>query len=152
MSMFTKCLFVLFITSLSFAEAKGRNMKLNTGIITKRLELSKDFYVGKLGFKIKFESDFYLLLHTGGETDTEIAFMLPNHPTQADIFKNEFTGKGVFITIEVENVDKVYGEIKTKKIPIVLEIRDEEWGDRHFVIQDPNGIGIDFVTHTPAQK
>lgn len=147
--MLSKYILIFLLATVTLAEAKGRSMKLNAGIITKNLEASKDFYVNKLGLKVRFESDFYLLLHTEGKVDTEIAFLLPNHPTQTDIFKSEFNGKGVFITIEVENVDKVYKEIKAKQIPIVLEIKDEEWGDRHFAIQDPNGVGIDFVTHTP---
>ena len=31
-------------------------------------------------------------------------------------------------------------------MPIVLSLRNEAWGDRHFSIVDPNGIGIDIVT------
>ena len=33
-------------------------------------------------------------------------------------------------------------------IEIKIDIRDEPWGDRHFAIQDPNGIGIDIVKYT----
>jgi len=32
-------------------------------------------------------------------------------------------------------------------VDIKIDIRDEVWGDRHFAIQDPNGIGIDIVTY-----
>ena len=31
-------------------------------------------------------------------------------------------------------------------LPIVVSLRNEAWGDRHFSIVDPNGIGIDIVT------
>ena len=31
-------------------------------------------------------------------------------------------------------------------LPIVVSLRNEAWGDRHFSIVDPNGIGIDTVT------
>ena len=33
-------------------------------------------------------------------------------------------------------------------VKIEIEIRDEPWGDRHFAILDPNGIGIDIVTYS----
>lgn len=32
-----------------------------------------------------------------------------------------------------------------------IGIRDEPWGDRHFAIKDPNGIGIDIVTYTAPE-
>jgi uncharacterized glyoxalase superfamily protein PhnB len=34
-----------------------------------------------------------------------------------------------------------------KNIPLEFDLREEVWGDRHFAIRDPNGIGIDFVTN-----
>jgi uncharacterized glyoxalase superfamily protein PhnB len=43
----------------------------------------------------------------------------------------------------------VYEQLKLKKIPIAITLRDEPWGDRHFAIVDPNGIGIDIVTYKP---
>jgi catechol 2,3-dioxygenase-like lactoylglutathione lyase family enzyme len=51
----------------------------------------------------------------------------------------------MYLTIEVDDVDKVYNDLKNKGVEIKIEIRDEPWGDRHFAIQDPNGIGIDIV-------
>jgi len=46
-------------------------------------------------------------------------------------------------------VDKVYNELKKKGVEIKIDIRNEPWGDRHFAIQDPNGIGIDIVKYSP---
>ena len=58
----------------------------------------------------------------------------------------------MYLTIEVEDVDKFYQEVKAKKIEIKIELRDEPWGDRHFAIQDPNGIGIDIVEYAPQEE
>ena len=121
-------------------------MKLNVGIITQYINESKTFYIDKLGFEIVFENEWFLLISTP-DGKYNLAFMIPDHPSQKPIFQNEFNGKGIFITIEVQNVDEKYEEIKKLNIPIEVEIRDEEWGDRHFAIVDPNGIGIDFVTN-----
>ncbi len=122
-------------------------MKLNAGIITEKLTETKKFYTEVLGFGVTFENDFFILMHTpGGES--EISFLLPNHPSQQPIFQKAFKGEGVYLTIEVDDVDKVYADIKKKGIPIKIELRDEPWGDRHFAIQDPNGVGIDIVKYT----
>lgn len=142
----------LFLIAFSLiaieANAQTANkMKLNAGIITGKFQKTKDFYTEILGFGVSFENDFYLLMHTPDKS-TEISFLKPKHPSQKPIFQKPFSGKGVYFTIEVENVDKVYEEMKTKEVTIEVEIKDEDWGDRHFVIVDPNGIGIDIVTYT----
>jgi uncharacterized glyoxalase superfamily protein PhnB len=58
----------------------------------------------------------------------------------------------MYLTIEVDDVDKVYYELKNKGVVIEIDIRDEPWGDRHFAIQDPNGIGIDIVKYTQTNS
>ena len=126
-------------------------MKLNAGIITENLTETKKFYTEILDFGISFENEFYLLLHTPNHS-AEIAFLKPNHPSQKPIFQSEFNGKGVYLTIEVEHVDDVYKQLKAKGVIIEVELRDEPWGDRHFAIVDPNGIGIDFVTYTSPDE
>ncbi len=122
-------------------------MKLNVGIVTSKLKECKEFYINKLGFGIVAELDWFLQLHTP-KGDFEISFLTPNHPSQPKIFQSEFNNKGIYLTIEVEDVDAWYEDIKKKDIPIAVDMRDESWGDRHFAIIDPNGIGIDFVYHT----
>ncbi|MCH8536089.1 MAG: VOC family protein [Flavobacteriaceae bacterium] len=126
-------------------------MKLNAGIITEKLQETKKFYTGVLDFGVSFENEFYLLLHTPDQS-VEISFLQPNHPSQKPIFQSEFNGKGVYLTIEVENVDEIYKHLKDIGVQMVIEIRDEPWGDRHFAIKDPNGIGIDIVTYTKPEE
>lgn len=126
-------------------------MKLNAGIITAKLAESKAFYTEVLGFGITFENEFYLLMHTPGH-QAEISFLLPNHTSQQPLFHAPFQGQGVYLTIEVDDVDSVYHQIKEKGVDIKIEIRDEPWGDRHFAIEDPNGVGIDIVRYTPQEN
>lgn len=122
-------------------------MKLNAGIITEKIEETKSFYIDNLGFGVTFENEFYLLLHTPGHT-AQLSFLLPQHPTQQPLFQPRFQGQGMYLTIEVDNVDELYNTLKEKGVEIKIDIRNEPWGDRHFAIQDPNGIGIDLVKYT----
>lgn len=126
-------------------------MKLNAGIVTSKFTETKDFYTKYLGFGIAFENDFYLLMHTPGH-ESEISFLLPDHPSQQALFHQPFTGQGMYFTIEVDNVDEIYKKLKARGVVMKIELRDEPWGDRHFAIQDPNGIGIDIVTYSPAKN
>ena len=136
--------------------AKNKNitiknkMKLNSGIVTSKLIETKTFYTDILDFGATFENEFYLLLHSPNK-EGEISFLLPNHPSQQPLFRQPFQGQGMYLTIEVDDVDKVYNDLKNKGVEIKIDIRDEPWGDRHFAIQDPNGIGIDIVKYSPQE-
>lgn len=126
-------------------------MKLNAGIITPKLKETKAFYSKTLGFGVTFENDFYLLMHTPNK-QAEISFLLPNHPSQQPLFQQPFSGQGVYLTIEVDQVAELYQQLKRKGVSIKIDLREESWGDKHFAIEDPNGIGIDLVQYAPPQK
>jgi catechol 2,3-dioxygenase-like lactoylglutathione lyase family enzyme len=144
----------LLANACSDTNLKTKNhdkMTLNAGIITAKLAETKAFYTNTLGFGVTFENEFYLLLHTPNK-EAEISFLLPNHPSQQPLFHKPFTGQGMYLTIEVEDVDKVYNDLKKKGVDLKIDLRNEPWGDRHFAIQDPNGVGIDIVKYAPLQK
>lgn len=123
-------------------------MKLWSGVVTAKIQESKDFYVRLFGCEVVFESDWFVLLQLGG---AELGFMSPNLEFQALVFRPAFQGKGVWIAIDVDNVDAEYKRIQTMSIPIEAAIRDEPWGDRHFVVIDPNGIGVDIVQRNQTE-
>jgi len=54
----------------------------------------------------------------------------------------------MYLTLEVDNVNNIYENLKSMGVAMQVDLRDEPWGDRHFAIEDPNGIGIDVVTYT----
>ncbi len=147
-------LFITFVNvsaQSTTSTEKHVSMKLNAGILTEKLSETKAFYTENLGFGVTFENEFYLLLHTPNH-EAELSFLLPNHPSQQPLFHAPFQGQGMYLTIEMEDVDALYTELKAKGVKIALEIRDEPWGDRHFAIKDPNGIGIDFVRYTAPEE
>ncbi|GJL73689.1 MAG: hypothetical protein NMNS01_28880 [Nitrosomonas sp.] len=47
--------------------------------------------------------------------------------------------------MEVEGADTAFAAAKSKSLNIVLELRSEDWGKRHFCIQDLNGVYLDIV-------
>ncbi len=140
-----------FTSTIKEETLKPKAMKLNAGIITEKIKETKKFYTEILNFGITFENEFYLLLHTPGK-EAQLSFLLPHHPTQKPIFQKPFGEQGMYLTIEVDDVDKLYSELKRKGVAMEIEIRDEPWGDRHFTIVDPNGIGIDIVTYTTPEE
>ena len=146
----------LCFTAMSLSQSNQSHkiqhtMKLNAGIVTAKIAETKAFYTEVLGFGVSFENEFYILLHTPDKS-SEISFLLPDHPSQQELFHKPFQGQGMYITIETDDLDKIYEELKQKGVPIKINIRNEPWGDRHFAIEDPNGIGIDIVKYSPPTK
>ncbi|MCR6722440.1 MAG: VOC family protein [Chitinophagaceae bacterium] len=132
-------------------QSKNEKMKLSltAGVITSNLQATKEFYTAIFGFNVVYESDWFLLMSTADGV-YQISFLQPDHPSQQKIFQPAFDGRGMYFTIEVENVDDEYMRLKEMGVSIEIDLREEAWGDRHFAIVDPNGIGIDIVTYTPV--
>ncbi len=114
------------------------------------LEQALEFYTEYLGFSAVFESDWYI--HLATESGIQIGFLIPDHPSQPEEFQKAYPGDGVVFSIEVEDVDDAYDEATEFGLEIILDIRTEEWGQRHFSIKDPNGIYIDIIQETDPSE
>jgi hypothetical protein len=75
------------------------------------------------------EGSWFVLLQLGNR---EPGFMKPNLESQAEIYRSPFQGQGVWITVDVDDVDAEYRRIQALGVPMEVAIRDEPWGDRHF--------------------
>ncbi|MFN0301527.1 MAG: VOC family protein [Burkholderiales bacterium] len=119
-------------------------MKLWSGIVTEKVQESRDFYVRLFGCEVIYEGEggWFVLLRHG---ESELGFLRPNLDSQASIFRPAFQGKGIWVTVDVDDAQAEYARIQSLGMPIEVAIRDEPWGDRHFVIVDPNGIAVDVV-------
>jgi uncharacterized glyoxalase superfamily protein PhnB len=114
-------------------------------LTTTKLTECRDFYTQYFGFTAVFEADWYI--HLASEVGIQLGFLQPNHPTQPDFLHAAYGGNGVIYSFEVNDVDQEYEKIKKSGAPILLEVKTEEWGQRHFMIKDPSGMTIDIVQH-----
>ena len=111
--------------------------------VVESLAEAKSFYSSYFSFGVAFENEWYL--HLVSESGIQVGFLLPNQPTQPGIFQNPYAGNGVIFSLEVEDADSAYYVAREKSLDIVLELRSEDWGQRHFCIKDPNGLYLDIV-------
>ena len=113
-------------------------------ICTSRLQESRDFYTGLLGFTTTFEADWYVSLRHGS-LPYELALLDDNHPTLPVGYRAPV--QGLLLNIEVEDVDAEWERLVVReRLRPVLELRSEDFGQRHFIVADPNGVLIDVVT------
>lgn len=111
--------------------------------IVNDLAVAKSFYAEHFGFDVVFSNAWYL--HLASTSGVQIGFLLPDQPTQPLIFQQPYNGRGVIFSLEVDDAGSAFSTAKSKSLNIVLELRSEDWGQRHFCIEDPNGVHLDIV-------
>lgn len=121
-------------------------------IAVKDIAKTRVFYAEVLDFDVVFQNDWYLHLRSGGDDKVEIGFVQSNHPLQPDIFHPVFDGRGVFYSLEVEDVGQALQRMKDRNVPIRLSRREEPWGEDHFAIADPNGVILNISKTDPAKR
>ncbi|MFG3259965.1 VOC family protein [Streptomyces sp. NPDC048172] len=126
-------------------------------ICTARLKESRDFYTGLLGFTTTFEADWYVSLrHPGGPGEPgipgapgapghELALLDHTHPTLPE--SHRAPAQGLLLNFEVEDVDAEWQRLVVREgLRPLLGLRSEDFGQRHFIVADPNGVLIDVIT------
>ena len=112
-------------------------------LITDKLKDCAEFYVKHFKFAVVFEQDWYVhLVHDSG---AELAFMAPNSQNQPSALHPAFNGKGMVYGFEVDDAAAEYERLSDKDIEIVEPLKDEVWGQRHFIVRDPAGVYVDIV-------
>lgn len=126
-------------------------MKINSFypvVMTNDVAGSKAFYTAHFPFKVTFDSDWYVSLKADQGRPFELALLNPEHPTVPEAFRRRLGG-GLILNFEVDDVDTEYQRLRAAGLPIHLELRSEDFGQRHFITSDPNGILIDMITVIP---
>ena len=116
---------------------------------TDKIIASRDFYTRYFNFEIVFEADWYVSLKSRSNPNYELALLDYRHQSLPEAYRQP--ARGIVINVEVDNVDEVYNQLKENGLPMVLEIKSEQWGQRHFITHDPNGILIDVIENIPPE-
>lgn len=109
-----------------------------------------DFYLEHFQFETTFEADWYMSLRLASDPSVELAVLDYSHPSVPGGYRKPV--QGLLLNFEVEDVDNEYERLKSAGLPIDLELRDEDWGQRHFITHDPNGVLIDVIRVTAPSE
>lgn len=113
-------------------------------IMTKDVAGTAQFYVRHLRFKPLFESDWYVHLQSDEDEGVNIGIVAADHETIPEAARGKVS-QGLLINFEVEDPDAVHERIVAAGLPILRSLRDEAFGQRHFIFADPNGVLIDVI-------
>ena len=105
------------------------------------------FYERHFRFEALFTSDWYIHLQSREDEKVTLAVLDGSHATIPAVGRGKVSG--LLLNFEVEDVDAVYADVRAAGLPILLDIRDEDFGQRHFITADPNGVLLDVIKPIP---
>lgn len=113
---------------------------------TSKLDSVKQFYEAIFGFNaVFFDPDFYL--HLVLPSGVQLGFLVPNHESQPAFLQPQMVTDGYVISFEVKDAHSAYAQAKEQNLAIVLSLKEEVWGQLHFILEDPAGFKVDVVQH-----
>lgn len=104
----------------------------------------RDFYVDALGFETTFDSDWFVTVKAPGNEAAELAIWRRDHHLVPLAIRAE--PAGVILNIIVDDVDARFAQAQSDGLPILLQLRDEPYGQRRFLTRDPAGTVVDVST------
>lgn len=99
------------------------------------IEASTDFYQ-KLGFKVDSKNDKSVIVSLGDLQLQLFGKEKVEFKQYSEVDPNTFS---VFFYVEVDDVDKKHKELISKGLTPATTPKDWSWGNREFVIKDPDG-------------
>lgn len=108
---------------------------------------SARFYTEHMGFKPTFESDWYVSLEHRENPAYELAVLRRDHQTIPEGFRER--SSSLLLNFEVSDAKAEYERLKEAGLQIVLPLRDEAFGQRHFIGVDPGGVMLDVIEEIP---
>lgn len=105
------------------------------------------FYVEHFEFRPLFESDWYVHLQSARDKRVNLGIVAGDHETVPPEGRGKVSG--LLINFEVKDPDAIYERVVAAGLPILRSLRDEPFGQRHFITSDPNGVLIDVIKPIP---
>lgn len=110
-------------------------------LMSRDVAAAADFYRRAFAFETTFEADWYASLRVGA---FELAILAYDHDTVPSAHRE--LARGVIVNIEVDDVDEVHRRfIAGSHAPIVLSLRSEDFGQRHFIARGPDDVLVDVI-------
>lgn len=108
----------------------------------KDLDKSVSFYQS-IGFTVGTHRPQYAELSLGDfgitlvpASDAESEFASDANATEK--------GLGAYLYVQADHIDEMYNELVKKGINLHTKPRDWEWGNREFIVKDPDGYKLCF--------
>lgn len=121
-----------------------RNTSYYPVLLTGDVAGTAAFYKRHFRFTPAFAADWYVHLTSTDDPGTNLAILDFAHETIPPSGRAPVSG--LILNFEVDEVDAEFARLVEEGLPMLLPLRDEPFGQRHFITRDPNGVLIDVIT------
>lgn len=116
-------------------------------LATADVAATQRFYEKFFGFAPRYVSDWYVHLGHPAHEFVGLALIAKDHETIPA--SGRTAAAGLLVNFEVDDVDGEYARLVAAGAPVLLPLKDEAFGQRHFIVQAPDGVMIDVVKPIP---
>jgi catechol 2,3-dioxygenase-like lactoylglutathione lyase family enzyme len=110
-------------------------------VMSEDVETSSAFYVDHFGFEVVFTTDWYVSLRRDG---FELALLRYDHPTIPA--GSRVPVAGLLLNVEVDDARSAHRRlVEQAGLDVRLDLRDEAFGQRHFIVSAPDGVLVDVI-------
>lgn len=121
-------------------------------LMTSDVAGTADFFQRHFGFESLFTSDWYVHLQSrAAGAAVTLAVLASGHASIPEAGRHD-AARGMLLNFEVEDPDAEQARLVAVGLKLLLPIRDEAFGQRHFIVQGPEGIMIDVIKPIPPSS
>ncbi|WP_433246966.1 VOC family protein [Streptosporangium sp. CA-135522] len=112
---------------------------------------SSDFFVTHFGFSEQMSAEGFASL-SHGDAAMNIVFLQRGIEVLPEDLRDQRTA-GVIVAFTVADLAAEEARLRGEGVTITLPIREEPWGERLFMVTDPNGVPVELVEWaTPSEQ
>lgn len=110
-------------------------------VFSQDVAAARDWYVELLGYRVAFDSDWFVQLESPEVAAVELGILAADH----ELVPNEYRAApaGAMLTVVVDDVDGVHTRAVERGETIVEAPRDLFYGQRRMLVVGPDGLLID---------
>lgn len=108
---------------------------------------SRAFYAEYFGFRTIFDAEWYVQLEAPDGAKPQLGIVARDHESVPAAFRRD--PAGLLISLEVDDVDSLYARLVAGGVEVAQTLRDEAFGQRHFIVVEPSGALVDVITPIP---
>ncbi|RJK96934.1 VOC family protein [Vallicoccus soli] len=109
---------------------------------------SSRFLQEHFGFREAMAADGFASL-TRDDVGVHVVLLVEGMPTLPEAQRVPVSG-GLILAFEVEDLEGELARLQAEGVAITMPLTVEEWGERAFQVQDPNGVVVQLVDWAAA--
>ncbi len=120
--------------------------RMMSNICSDNLAASRDFYTKLFDFKADYDSDWFVHL-ISEDKKLELGIIDRTNDLVPERFQHQ--PQGFYITFVVTNADEIFQIATLENFEIVADPEDTFYGQRRFLLKDPDGTLVDVSSPIP---